>query len=95
MSPGVRRSFWLLLTGCLAATVACGGDDSDGDPDGELLVFAASSLTDVLEAAGAAFEAENPDTRVTFNFAASSALATQLNEGAPGDVFARDARWLW
>ena len=34
------------------------------------------------------FESEHPDVEVTFNFAASSALAQQIDEGAPADVFA-------
>lgn len=55
---------------------------------GEVLVFAASSLTEAFKEAGKAFEAAHPGTTVTFNFAASSALATQINEGAPADVFA-------
>ncbi len=90
------REVALLLLAPLAAglVVACGGYD-DEDPDvaassleGDIVVFAASSLTDAFTEAGAAFEAANPRTNVTFNFAASSALATQINEGAPADVFA-------
>jgi molybdate transport system substrate-binding protein len=55
-------------------TAACGG--GDGQP---LTVFAAASLTDVLEELA-------PDAR--FNFAGSDELATQLREGARADVFA-------
>lgn len=55
---------------------------------GEITVFAASSLTEAFKEAGTVFEKANPGTRVTFNFAASSALAVQINEGAPADVFA-------
>jgi molybdate transport system substrate-binding protein len=53
-----------------------------------LTVFAASSLTDAFNEIAAAFEAEHPGVDVIFNFGGSSALATQLVEGAPGDVFA-------
>jgi molybdate transport system substrate-binding protein len=67
--------------------VAACGDDDGGDPV-EVTVFAASSLTDAFKEAGAAFEARNGGTTVTFNFAASSALAVQINEGAPANVFA-------
>ena len=55
---------------------------------GEIIVFAASSLTDAFKEAAKEFQAKNPEAKVTFNFAASSALATQINEGAPADVFA-------
>lgn len=55
---------------------------------GELMVFAAASLTDAFADLGVAFEAANPEAIVTFNFAASSELVTQIAEGAPADVFA-------
>jgi molybdate transport system substrate-binding protein len=55
---------------------------------GQLTVFAAASLTDAFQQIGRDFEAANPGTTVTFNFAGSSALATQINHGAPADVFA-------
>jgi molybdate transport system substrate-binding protein len=55
---------------------------------GETTVLAAASLTDSFKELGTAFEAANPGAKVTFSFAASSALATQINQGAPADVFA-------
>jgi molybdate transport system substrate-binding protein len=56
--------------------------------EGDIVVFAAASLTDAFTAIGDAFESEHPDVDVTFNFAASSDLVTQIEEGAPADVFA-------
>jgi molybdate transport system substrate-binding protein len=56
--------------------------------EGDITVFAASSLTDAFKEAGTKFQEKNPKAKVTFNFAASSALSTQINEGAPADVFA-------
>lgn len=53
-----------------------------------LTVFAAASLTDAFTEIGAAFEAANPGVTVTFNFAGSQGLRTQIEEGAPVDVFA-------
>lgn len=53
-----------------------------------LTVFAASSLTDAFTEVGAAFDAANPDVTTTFNFAGSQSLRTQIEEGAPADVFA-------
>jgi len=55
---------------------------------GSVTVFAASSLTAAFTEAGKAFSAANPGTSVTFNFAGSSALVTQIGQGAPADVFA-------
>src|SRR4051794_32248866 len=54
---------------------------------GDLNVFAASSLTEAFTAMGTTFESRHPRVKVTFNFAASSALAEQINQGAPADVF--------
>jgi molybdate transport system substrate-binding protein len=51
-------------------------------------VLAAASLTESFTELGKAFEALHPGSKVTFSFDASSALATQANNGAPADVFA-------
>jgi molybdate transport system substrate-binding protein len=55
---------------------------------GEIVVFAASSLTDVFQDMAKTFQAANPNARLTFNFGSSSQLATQLGQGAKADVFA-------
>jgi molybdate transport system substrate-binding protein len=55
---------------------------------GEIVVFAAASLTDAFQDMAGAFQQAHPDARVTFNFGASSQLATQLAQGARADVFA-------
>jgi molybdate transport system substrate-binding protein len=66
----------------------CGGDGSDET----LTVFAAASLTDAFEDVGDAFAEENGGVSVEFNFAGSAALVTQLDQGAPADVFASAAQ---
>jgi len=53
-----------------------------------LNVFAAASLSNAFPEIGRNFEAANPGTTVSFNFAGSQALRTQIEEGAPADVFA-------
>src|SRR3954449_2467222 len=55
---------------------------------GDITVLAASSLTESFTAIGEQFEKANPDVTVTFSFAGSSALAAQIADGAPADVFA-------
>ncbi|MCO5068538.1 MAG: molybdate ABC transporter substrate-binding protein [Kiritimatiellae bacterium] len=52
----------------------------------DLLVFAAVSLSDALNAIGADFTKQS-GTPVLFNFQASSALARQIEAGAPADLF--------
>jgi molybdate transport system substrate-binding protein len=56
--------------------------------EGNITVFAAASLTAAYTEIGDAFMVEHPDAAVTFNFASSSDLVTQINEGAPADVYA-------
>ena len=53
-----------------------------------MTVFAASSLTEAFEDVAAAFEAGHDGVQVVLNFAGSSALSTQIVQGAPADVFA-------
>jgi molybdate transport system substrate-binding protein len=67
---------------------AATGTDSTGTIRGNVTVFAAASLTEPFGAIAAAFQARNPGTKITFSFASSSALAAQINQGAPADVFA-------
>jgi molybdate transport system substrate-binding protein len=80
----------LALFGFFAAS--CGDDSSTTTTtaavSGNITVFAAASLTESFKVLGVAFEAANPGTNVSFNFGASSTLVTQINQGAPVDVFA-------
>lgn len=94
MMKQLRRA---MLVGILAlGVVACGGDgETDaapkaegGDVEGEVLVFAAASLTDAFGDIKTAFEEDNPDAEVQLNFGGSSALREQILSGAPADVFA-------
>jgi molybdate transport system substrate-binding protein len=52
----------------------------------EIMVFAAASLTDALQVIARDYEKESGD-KVLFNFAASSILARQIQEGARADLF--------
>ena len=53
----------------------------------ELTVFGAASLKGVLDKAKAAYETAYPGTTVTVSTDSSSALETQIEQGAPADVF--------
>jgi len=54
----------------------------------KLTVFAPMVLTDAFNQTAQAFEANNSGVNVTFNYAGSEILATQLKQGASADVFA-------
>lgn len=54
----------------------------------DLVVSAAASLNNAFTEVGAEFEKQNPGVKVIFNFAASGVLLSQIEQGAPVDVFA-------
>jgi molybdate transport system substrate-binding protein len=100
----LRRHVKPLTVACAASAVlvlaACGSSSggsssgasaASGKPSGQLVVFAATSLTDAFAKIGAQFEKANPGVTVKFNYDGSSTLATQITQGAPADVFASAA----
>jgi len=90
----VRRLVGAVSAILLVATLAaCGSSDStdSGAASADrttITVFAAASLKDSFTEIGRRFEAANDGVTVTFNFAGSSDLVAQLQQGAPADVFA-------
>jgi molybdate transport system substrate-binding protein len=79
------RASWLPI--CVAAAIVLMGCGEAGD-DGRLVVFAASSLTDVFDRLETEFESANPEIDVVVSYGGSSSLAGQIGQGAPADVFA-------
>lgn len=53
----------------------------------EVNVSAAASLTDVMASLATAYQAVDPNVKLTFNFESSGTLQTQIEEGAPADLF--------
>lgn len=90
----MKRIIGTLAAGLLLTTVAaCGssgsaGSDDDAAKPTTITVFAAASLKGTFTEIGKQFEAENVGVTVTFNFAGSSDLVAQIQQGAPADVFA-------
>ena len=79
------------LASLLFAVLPLHAADSSQQP---LLVFGASSLTNVLDEIGAAYTRETGQ-QVKFSYAASSALAKQVEAGAKADVFfSADTDWM-
>lgn len=54
----------------------------------DLVVSAASSLTNAFKTLAQQYETQHPETRVVLNFGASDVLMQQIVKGAPADVFA-------
>jgi len=77
-----------LLTVGLAAPARAPGAAAAPVLRGDLLVFAAASLTDAFGELGRALQRTHPGLRITSNFAGSSLLRTQIAQGARADVFA-------
>ena len=71
----------LLLTGCLGQRAA----ERPGEV--ELTVLAAASLRDAVSRAGNAYQVAHPGTRLVISTDSSAALATQIERGAPADLF--------
>ncbi|GAA1300386.1 molybdate ABC transporter substrate-binding protein [Saccharothrix xinjiangensis] len=82
------RAFAVVVASALSLAGCGGGGAAEPGGTGEVVVFAAASLTGTFTRLGEDFEAANPGAAVEFNFAGSSALARQINQGAPVDVFA-------
>lgn len=71
-----------------AATTSAEAPADSAQLSGELIVFAAASLTDAFGEIATNFQAEYPNTTVVYNFAGSQQLAQQLGQAAPADLFA-------
>jgi molybdate transport system substrate-binding protein len=71
----------------LALPLGCSGSAASRTPV-QLTIFAAASLRDALTAAGEAYAVDAPGVSVTFAFDSSTALRTQIEQGAPADAFA-------
>ena len=79
----------LLLAACAPASAPPPTAPASAAPEPVILtVFAAASLTAAFNDVKARFEAAHPGVSVAYNFGGSNALAQQLGEGAPADVFA-------
>jgi molybdate transport system substrate-binding protein len=71
---------------------ACGSSSGNASTSpsisGTVSVFAAASLTAAFNALGTDFQRANSGVTMKFNFAGTPTLVTQIEQGAPADVFA-------
>ena len=82
-----------LAVAAVALSLGCGSSNpssgtSASPASTKLTVFAAASLNKVLPQIAAAFQKTDPGVRFAFNFAGTDTLTTQIEQGAPADVFA-------
>ncbi|MBT1674791.1 molybdate ABC transporter substrate-binding protein [Curtobacterium aurantiacum] len=80
------------LAACTAAATGPGSSSPSGSgtegPTGSITVFAAASLQQTFTTLGKQYETAHPGASIRFSFAGSSDLVTQIQNGAPADVFA-------
>ena len=90
-----------VLAASLTACGSTGGGSSDApdssapatsapdepEPTGEIIVFAAASMTETLNEIKTTYEAAHPGVTITYNFDSSGTLKTQIEEGADCDLF--------
>ncbi len=95
----MKQNYRLILAIAAILTVVlfasgCADTNTAADMDTEktevttITVSAAASLTEAFTELETAFEEENPDIDVNYNFAGSGTLRMQIEGGAPIDVFA-------
>ena len=70
-----------------SSTVSEGASSAAAGESVELVVFAAASLTETLNALAETYTANNPGVTFQFNFDSSGTLKTQIQEGAECDLF--------
>ena len=97
LTPVLAALLVLGASACAGSTATGGTGGSGGTVvhDRDLTVSAAVSLTSPFTEIGKSFEQRNRGVKVSFSFGPSDGLATQINEGAPVDVFASaSAKWM-
>lgn len=94
----IRRVAMVTAAAMLAVLTACGqteskkekntGDKNEGKKSvTELTVLAAASMTDAMQEIGEAYQETHQEITFTYQFDSSGTLKTQIEEGAPADIF--------
>jgi molybdate transport system substrate-binding protein len=85
---GARVVLCCALLACKGSEAPPSGAAADVARETELVVFAATSLRDPFTRLGESWKSAHPGVALTFNFAGTQELRTQLQQGAAADVFA-------
>ena len=78
---------FLILLVTLMLVAGCGGDSAQEKKSSELHISAAASLTDAMKEISTAYEKENPNVKIIFNFGSSGALQQAIENGGETDLF--------
>lgn len=70
-----------------AASSEAASQAADNAGEGEIVVFAAASMTETLTEIKSIYESAHPGVTITYNFDSSGTLKTQIQEGADCDLF--------
>lgn len=97
MSSFTRRARFpleaLVISLFLTVSLSIAADSAKSDP-ASVTVFAAASLKNALDSASASYE-KSSGNKTVISYAASSALAKQIEQGAPADIFiSADLEWM-
>lgn len=101
MMQGTKKFMVLFLVLCTLALAAagCGKNEAETKSSAsssgtktEIFVSAAASMTDAMKELAAVYGKAHPGITITYNFGASGALQTQIEEGAPADLFVSAAQ---
>lgn len=93
---GIKKIFTVFLAICMFGVLisGCGNSEnqttensSTGTEQKEVYISAAASMTDAVKEIGANYEKQHPDVKLNYSFGSSGALQTQIEQGAPSDVF--------
>lgn len=85
-----NRFFFIVFIVSLMTFLMVGCSNSNNTNESakqEVYILAAASMTDAVKEIGANYEKEHPNVKLIYNFASSGALQTQIEQGAPADIF--------
>lgn len=83
-----KKKHFLVFTVLMTMLLSACRDAGTNSQRRTLTVYAAASLTEAFTEMGKSFETSHPGVTVAFNFGGSQNLRTQIEQGAPADVFA-------
>lgn len=91
----ITRRAWIRGLVLVTALVTVSSVNSVAAQSRDVVVFAAASLKTALDEIGAAWARESAGKKATISYAASPALAKQIEQGAPADLFiSADLDWM-